>query len=488
VTTPAHVVVLMLENRSFDHMLGFLDHPGLDRLDETRDSNERADGQQVFVHRLTGHHDVSHDPGHGYQDVMSQLTGTLFHLGDPYKKPDGTRIPMTNGGFVRNYDRRLPVDAPPGQSFEIMGCWDPRAVPVISALAREFAVCSKWHAALPSETWPNRMFAHAGHSDGLLDNKIKLYDLPTIFGLLSDRRVSWRIYFDDVAQVASFWETHRLFHHNFSPFGAFLQDARNGKLPQYSWIEPRHLLDGNSQHPRQPVWRGEELLEEVYRAVSSGKAWNDTLLLITYDEHGGFYDREPPEDAVPPHPDRRYKHNFEFDMLGPRVPAIVVSPFVAAGTVDAQVRDHTCIPSSVRDAFGLAGDAGRLGDREAQAESVLGLLTLSEPRSADSIHIPKAFTPDQPLPEDATPVRTFRKDLGRGDVELYDIQRDLLAVAEAYDAAPPSTEPDPAGTDAELRDAVEKLPPPNPIQDEETLKERIAAFKGMTAAEGDTAP
>ena len=267
-----------------------------------------------------------------------------------------------------------------------------------------------------------------------------------------------------------------------------MDDARDGKLPRYSFVEPRHLLDGNSQHPRQPIWRGEELISQVYRAVSEGPAWNDTLLLITYDEHGGFYDRETPVATVSPHPDRHYAHGFGFDMLGPRVPAIAVSPRVPAGTVDRTLRDHTCIMRTVRNALGLGELDTPLGEREQQAEDVLGLLTLDEPRASVDIDIPRAATPDDTAVRaavEAAPELNFKADHDRGDVVLFDFQRDLLALAEAYDAVPPPEVPqDPAATPADRR-GIEELPPPNSVQDVNTLAERVERFVGRAARPRD---
>jgi phospholipase C len=367
------VVAVMLENRSFDHMLGHLDHGGLSPItDETDNIKDVSDpeGPRCSVHFWPTDRDVTVDPGHGFADVVRQLTGE-----DPPLRHDA--IDMS--GFAWNYARQL-VDRGenPGLACDIMGCHTAGQVPVLSTLAREFAVCSRWFCSVPSETWPNRLFAHAAQSDGLVHNHVKLYSHRSVFDVLSDAGVSWAVYAGDIPQAASYFELRDLFRDRFNTFGEFLEDVRDGTLPKYSFLEPRHFRRVDSQHPIHSVTLGDEFLRRVYDALKSNRdVWAGTLLLITYDEHGGFFDREPPVRTVPPNDKIDNEFGFGFDLLGVRVPAVVVSPYIPRGTVDDGVHDHASIVRTVLDAFSIDE---RLTDRDSHATSVLALLTASEPR------------------------------------------------------------------------------------------------------------
>ncbi len=368
-TSPSveHVVVVMLENRSFDHLLGHLDHGGLAPItsatDNVRDVSD-SHGPRCPVHFWPTDRDVLVDPGHGFDDVVRQLTGDEPPL-------DYEAIEMN--GFAWNYARRL-VDKghDPSQACDIMGCHTTDRLPVLSMLAREFAVCSRWFCSVPSETWPNRLFAHAAQSDGLLHNVVQLYGHRSVFDVLSDRDVSWAVYAGDIPQAAAYFELNDTFRDRFNTFGEFLDDVRENTLPKYSFVEPRHFRRVESQHPTHSVTRGDEFLRRVYEAVAGSDLWRSTLLLVTHDEHGGFFDREKPPRADSPNDKTDDQYGFAFDVLGVRVPAVVVSPYIPAGTVDDEVHDHTSIIRTVFEAFGLDE---WLTKRDEQATSVLPLLT-----------------------------------------------------------------------------------------------------------------
>jgi hypothetical protein len=295
----------------------------------------------------------------------------------------------------------------------VMRCMRPSEAPVLSALASSFALCTRWHCSVPGATWPNRNFAHAGTSDGTVDIELGLYDNPTIFQRLQEAGRSWAIYRDagSMAQVMAFgWLTDDEQIGSWRRLEEFEDDVAGGRLATYSFLEPCH--DGprsNSQHPgnndhgRTPpaggltdFERGENLLVDVYEALRANPAvFAKTLLVITYDEHGGLYDHvPPPTDAIEPEPfgaPRRSwmprllgwiveqpESRFRFTALGPRVPTIVVSPLVPA-TWDDTCYDHTAIPRTLRSLF--APEAAPLSAREAASPSFHGLASLDEPRS-----------------------------------------------------------------------------------------------------------
>jgi Phosphoesterase family len=226
-----HVVVLMFENRSFDHMLGLLDHGGLVPVTEEpipnpiNPSDPASEVAVAFALDKEGGLDA--DPKHGYPDVMRQLSANTGPWQAPYE--------LTNSGFAWNYQERRHA---PGK--QALGCHTAALLPVLSTLAREYAICSRWHCSLPSETWPNRLFAHAATSDDLVENEIRFYDNRTIFEALSSAGHSWHIYAGDIPQVAAYPELH--FHDGefrFSRLGSFFDHARDGRLPKPGRLPPR---------------------------------------------------------------------------------------------------------------------------------------------------------------------------------------------------------------------------------------------------------
>jgi phospholipase C len=451
-----HVVVLMLENRSFDHMLGFLDHAGLEPVtkDPLLNPIDPADPSSPAPtpFALADYDSLSFDPKHGYPDVMRQLTATAGPWAKPYT--------LTNTGFAWNYHERRGA---PGE--EVLGCYTPELLPILSTLAREFAVCSRWYCSVPSETWPNRLFAHAATSDDLVRNVDRRYTNRTIFEALSSAGHHWQIYAGDIPQVAAYPE---LFFHDggfrFSRLSAFFTQAREGKLRGYSFIEPRHFGSAvSSQHPLAKVLLGEELIRDVYQALAANpETWNSSVLLITYDEHGGFFDREQPPAAVPPHPNAVDPDDgFRFDLLGPRVPAVVVSPYIEPKTVYDEVLDHTSIAATLRELFAFEET---LTDRDAAAKGVSAVLARKEPR--DPVLLPEL--PPTPAAE-LTPEAWAEGIAPDGTIELNDFQQQLVALAQRLEEEQP---PPPTA------EGIEPAPAPEPaFRSEAELGEYIEAFR-----------
>jgi phospholipase C len=256
-------------------------------------------------------------------------------------------------------------------------------LPVMSKLAQAFGVSDRWFAPAPCQTWPNRFFAHTGTANGYVNNSPTHfpYMMETVFNRLEeDAKVAWRVYFHDVPQsttLTRLWgdaATHfRLFNDDF------IRDAASGKLPAYSFIEPRYFADPvlkkmpNDQHPPHDVSYGESLIAAVYNAVRGGPGWKKTLLVITYDEHGGCYDHVIPPAAVPPggaSPD-----GFDFDSYGVRVPVVLVSPWIPPKSIirppGPTPFDHTSIIATLRKRFPFAP----LTPRDAAAPDLLTAVT-----------------------------------------------------------------------------------------------------------------
>lgn len=368
-----HIVVLMMENRSFDHMLGYLklegSNPNVDGLDAAM-SNSYND--TVYpVHPLSGTK-FEHDPGHQGDAVAQQLSNH-------------------NGGFVANYASIHGEDEP----ALVMGYHNGSSVPVYDHLARNFCVCDRWFCSVPGATWPNRLYAATGKSPSKDNEGVPIYDLPSFVRHLDAANVSWGWYAHDMATLRLIDGKYRVGHgSNFFWFDrrtwlnpiTFLDHAASGDLPAVSWIDPNFVdysvtgpRESNDDHPPSDVMAGQDLVLKLYNAVVNSPAWKKTLLLIVYDEHGGFYDHVEPEDAADDNP--------QFQKFGVRVPAIVVSPWVERGKVSHKVFDHTSIIKTILLRFCRRPDGTipDMGARVNNADQLGTLLTLAAPREPTPI-------------------------------------------------------------------------------------------------------
>jgi phospholipase C len=394
-----HVVVLMLENRSFDHMLGFLyanagnvspaghAFEGLSGIE----SNPDDDGSPVSVFKIDPTAEYAYfmpgaDPGEGFSATNSELYDTT--------KPGAGATP-NNQGFVKDFAYALSWEGPekwsilPGTTASgIMGIFTPEMLPVLSGLAKGFAVCDHWFASAPTETMPNRAFACAGTSQGHMDDKTKTFTSPSIFGLLGDANIAWKIYGYDTDPLTrqDFPDTTNASEDHFGLFTNFQNDAASGSLPAYAFVEPSWDASGNSQHPNYDVSKGEQLIHDVYYALRNGPNWNATLLIVTYDEHGGCYDHVPPPSGATPPDSSAGEYGFDFTRFGVRVPTVLVSPLIAPGTVfrapdNGPPFDHTSILKTVETRWGLPS----LTARDSAAPEIGSVLTLVAPRTDDPL-------------------------------------------------------------------------------------------------------
>jgi phospholipase C len=397
------VVVLMLENRSFDHMLGFL-YPGnvspagqpFEGLTGT-ESNTGSNGEAVTVFRIepatpNAYYMPGADPGEGYMATNDQLYGND-------NGPASSGLAASGQGFVTNYGYTLGWESKEASTWpivsgtvegDIMGCFTPEALPVLSALAKGYAVCDQWFASVPTETLPNRAFACAATSQGHMDDKTHTFSSPTIFGLLEAAGLGWAVYgYDDEPLTKStFTQISTAAASHFGKFTDFQAAAAAGTLPPYTFLEPSWSSTGNSQHPNYDVALGEQLIHDVYEALRPGPGWPGTLLVITYDEHGGCYDHVPPPwGAVPPDDDTG-EFGFGFDRFGVRVPTVLVSPLIAPGTVyrvpaGGTPLDHTSVLKTVEQRWKLPS----LTKRDAAAPAFGDVLTLTTPRTDDVLDV-----------------------------------------------------------------------------------------------------
>jgi phospholipase C len=406
-----HIVVLMLENRSFDHMLGFLyadqgnKSPSGQPFEGLtgKEYNVDSSGKRVPVFKIkptdkNAYFMPGADPGEGYAATNSELFGSINAPTPPV---------ATNEGFLKDFSYTLGWEAkehwtilPGTVPQNIMGIFTPEMLPVLSTLARSYAVCDHWYCSLPTETMPNRAFVNAATSQGHMDDATKSFTVPSIFGLLSNHNVSWAIYGYDSEPLTrhNFPDTINADDSHYGLFKDFQATATSGKLPAYTFLEPSWDSKGNSQHPNYDVALGEQLIHDVYYALRNGKAWKQTLLIITYDEHGGCYDHVPPPSGAVPPDDTPGEFGFDFKRFGIRVPAVLVSPLIAPGTVfrvpdGTMPLDHTSILKTVEKRWNLPA----LTARDAAAPDIGDVLTLTTARTDDplkKVKVPKASGKD----------------------------------------------------------------------------------------------
>lgn len=442
-----HIVVLMMENRSFDNLLGWLydpdNDPPFNRVPRCQPFNgvsgknlsnpipKNAHGSEhkiVPVGKAFSFNTPPFDPGETYPHVNTQLFGTILPPGNhppfrpPYNLPPVLPQKYPINGFVKDYIAKLECNKQPADYEDykvIMDCFTPDRVPVISQLAHSYAVCDQWFCSVPSQTLPNRSFFHAGTSSGFVNNepyvKWLLNSTDTIFNRIESKRdpnVTWKVYYDelDIFSLTLLIHLPKLFKYrktNFFYMDQFYQDAREGTLPSYAFIEPRFLIDENDQHPPGSVCPGEILINKVYQALRNGKNWEKTLFVLTYDEHGGCYDHvQPPPAVCPKKGCPKGEQDFRFDRLGLRVPTVLVSPYIKAGTVfragDKKTcreipLDHTSIIKTITNRFGLKS----LTERDKASKDISQVLTLKNPRTdypiITPLPCPPSATIDHPL-------------------------------------------------------------------------------------------
>jgi phospholipase C len=444
-TTPGfdHVVVVMFENRSFDNMLGWLytaeekTKAEFDGLAQGSYSNPGPDGVEIpaFVYEGATDTIMQHpqpDPGEHFSHVNTQLFNVLDPpsngdivqngLRSPFNRPPAGTKPTNNGfvtDFIVNFKLTKGREPTPEEYRVIMGGFSPKMLPVLSTLAREFAVYDAWHAGVPSQTFCNRLFFHASTSHGYVTNHggdsyykwINGPAAPTIFNRLEDAGVPWRVYYDGTQltsltgmlhapSLQKYWKT------NFREMGQFALDAQNGDLPAYSFIEPRMVFNHNDMHPpwgshvdeteldlgqgdKVPVYSsalsdvraGDQLVHDIYDAIrlsdsKRGSNAMNTALVITFDEHGGTYDHVAPPVAAPPDTSGPGEMGFAFDRLGLRVPAIVVSAYTAKNTVIHDQMHHGSIINTLSRLHGLRP----LTARDESANPIFNAINLTEPR------------------------------------------------------------------------------------------------------------
>lgn len=376
-----HIVVLMMENRSFDHVFGalaLLEGRTVDGL-TGRESNPDGNGDPVAVFPL-GEANVEGDPSHSWEGSRAQWN-------------EGA-----NDGFVQSFEN---TGGPVPE--QVMGYYDRARLPVSYALADHYALCDRYFASVMGPTWPNRFHANLGTSNGTMSNDA-VSDLPSIFDRLDEAGVSNVYYNAGIPFAFTFGKTE-----GFGTMAEFFDAAAAGTLPSFCMVDPIFTVGenlGNDDHPPVDPSFGQAFIASVYQALANSPSWNNTLLVLTYDEHGGFFDHVAPPETTDDIP--------EFRQLGFRVPTVVIGPRVRRGCVTSTVLDHVAIVATVTRKWGLAPLSSRAD------------------ASADfSVCLDPAFI-DDPQPPAPIPALAVRRPREVGPDETLPGQRELLELAERH--------------------------------------------------------
>ena len=423
-----HVVVLMLENRSFDNLLAYLYEDGVPpgksfaglqtcpiEMPVPKTAKGYDEHPTLAPRAAKDYHQPFPDPGEVYQHVNTQLYNEISagnfsvpaeKMIAPYNLPDPAPMPPSMTGFVTDYINTLnALSSTKGRKYNnsdselysvIMQCFKPEKIPVLSTLAREFAVFDHWFCAVPSQTWCNRAFWHAATSGGKVANPASIETMvswiadvwtkETIFQRMHENNVSHAIYTENPISLTSLVNGIELedVTRASNKLDKFKSDIANEQLPQYSFIEPKFLGQHNDQHPSSvdagiididgrtrvgTVLLGEKLIWDVYTTIKNSDLYRDnTLLIITYDEHGGCFDHVPPP-ALADQPEGQ--KNFKFNRLGIRVPMVMVSAYLPKNTIINENYEHTSFIKTMCEKWNMEG----LTDRDKNAPSFANIFS-----------------------------------------------------------------------------------------------------------------
>ena len=278
-----HFVVVMLENRSFDNLLGFLytDQNNVSPAGQKfegltgTESNPDKSGKPIPVFKIQQNQKLSYfypraDPGEGLANTNVQLYST---------NPAPAGVAATNQGFVENFQTNLALpktNALPGtQVSDVMGIYTPQMLPILSGLARGYAVCDYWFSSAPTETFPNRAFVAMATSQGRVTDGAASFTAPSIYTSIAKNGYTWAMYgySQDPLARHSIADITNAPNSNFGTFQDFKTAAANGTLANYVFLEPEWGSNGNSQHPNYDVSKGEQFLHDIYYALFGSKVW-----------------------------------------------------------------------------------------------------------------------------------------------------------------------------------------------------------------------
>ena len=444
------IVVVMMENRSFDHLLGYLSLPPLNRKVDglqndpawvTKASSVYGGNVYPPFPLIDPYHVMPADPPHEWYNIARQMG-----------QPVNGVYPMN--GFVENYaNAKGAPTVQAGDSPTVMGYFTGEYIPITDFFANTFAVCDHWFSSLPAGTQANRLMAMAGYSQ-IAVNQFPLPRQELVYDWLTAHGISWRVYHEDLPFFAMMleWLPDILHGTHFRPFAQFFEDVQNeppDEFPEVIFLEPTytdapHIGPGRDDHAPSAIQGGQKFLFEAYRDISLvPEIWAGTVMIVTYDEHGGFFDHISPP-LIPTEPPSQANYSRGFSTLGVRVPAMIVSPFVAPKSVFNGILDHTSVLKLIGQRFSNGKSYSRAVDSR-PVGSVLDVLNLSRARG----DIPSAPTLGNYLEPAAgyTPGTHPPSPLGEGFKRALDEMRN-----------------NPANTNGKFDTLLKAFPPEPPIR------------------------
>jgi phospholipase C len=453
-----HVVYLMLENRSLDNVLGWLYENDNPLHVIPKESNPVYNGLQTgkysiqFLAEDLFRSQKSHHPGNQNiptvdpNEPFANVTNQVF--GIPHQ-------PSANmSGFFADF-----LSVEPKNPKQIMACYTPTGLPVINFLAKTFAVSDAYYSSLPTQTNCNRAFSITGNSVGTLphasknptamvdnywtwDYEPQEFSLRTIWDAI-DNDNAWTVFYNELwledycFTLDIFWPTMKHKKHKFQKIHNFFELAKKGQLPKFSYLEPAWYFEedgigwnGNDYHPPANLAPGERFLYQIYQLLLNSPKWNNTLLIINFDEHGGTYDHVPPPAATAPWEGKgaiakppNLQYGFDFHRYGVRVPLILVSPLIPAGTVFRSSIsipfDHSSVIATILNHLGVPPGNWQLGSRVANAPTFGDVVSLTTPRT----NIP-------PCPNPGSPGEQSEEDVQPNDLQYMIANRMLIRKAQ----------------------------------------------------------
>lgn len=415
-----NVFMLMLENHSFDHLFGYSGY-NTGNVHKLSGNESNTYGGSTYGVSEPAVDPMPLGPGHEFMNTLVQLCGA----GTTNPFPSGGSYPtIKNSGFVADYA----AEGAGSNCGDVMKCCNPSSqIPNLYTLAQNFALCDNWFSSMPGPTWPNRLFAMGGSSSGLDDSPSSgqivgwettsgfTYKNGSIFDQLKKYNLNYRLYNDqdntfcsgvdhpsgEFPIVAALKNITLLdvnpFYHLYSQGGAvtvmgLAADLQRSYPYQFTWIEPNYgdadgdFSGGSSQHPTDSLTAGDKLIAATYEAIRTSPYWWTSLLIITYDEHGGYYDHVAPPAATPPgdNPGNSLNtHGFDFSQYGVRVPAVVISPYAVKGTIYHTLYDHTSVLKTLETLWNMDS----LTDRDARANDLVNIISTIEARTNTPIVI-----------------------------------------------------------------------------------------------------
>jgi phospholipase C len=424
-----NIVFLMLENRSLDNVLGWVYRTTSPQYVFPDASPAVYDGLQTGAYQnpsytWTGavkYYPVVPVPGNlggdadrvpaydpyeemkiegSWKGVLNQIFGTQDTISG---LPSGSAPPPAMQGFLQDYYAGYMAG---WQGLDILWTYTPPQLPAINNLAHTYALSDRWFCSVPSQTNPNRAYSICGTSLGRESNlnlfAVEQFDVPTVFNQLAGAGKSWGLYFTDVwRENKSYTEytfpqiSRATGNSDIGPIATFLHRAQSGTLPDFTYLEPTwgygkgaFYKQGTDYHPPTHVVPGDQFLQSVYSAVRSGPQWSQSLLIVTFDEHGGTFDhRGPPGGAINPD-GMKGPSGFNFDRFGVRVPTLLISPFVRQSTVFREPAgspypyDHTSFIKTLLLWAGVDPGSVNMGARMPKAPTFEGALATDHVNTA----------------------------------------------------------------------------------------------------------